>query len=86
MNKPVNKPVSDIDDLRTRVLDGRTNYAILLAGGLAHSRKTIRMTGVLGRWRITNHIDDTRQTLTDAELWTESNIGTALDHLALVER
>ena len=54
---------------------------LALAGGLAYSRKSIRWTG--RRWSVLNHIDDTRQQLTDAELWTESNIGRGIDAGAL---
>lgn len=79
--------VADLNDLRKRVLSGETEYAILLAGGLAYSRKTIRLgskAGVGRVWVVVNHIDDTRQKLTDAELWTDSHIGEALDKGALV--
>ncbi len=72
--------VADLDDLRARVDAGHRDFAILL-GGSAYSRKTIRRKGDL--WIITNHIDRTRQTLTSDELWTESNIGLALDRGAL---
>jgi hypothetical protein len=70
------------DELRASVRAGQHEFGILLAGGMAISRKTIRLRG--GKWQVKNHIDGTRQTLTDAELWTESNIGEALDKNALV--
>lgn len=81
---PTVTPVKDLADLRARVKGGRTVYAILLAGGLAYSRKTIRIRK--GCWEIKNHIDNTTQHLcSDDELWTQSNIGTALDNGAFVQ-
>ena len=77
MSQTTIDPVQGLDDLRARVTAGETEFAILLAGGLAYSRKTIRRSK--GRWHIRNHIDDTVQRLTDEELWTLSNIGPALD-------
>ena len=76
--------IESLDDLRDRVRAGHSTFAILLAGGLAYSRKTIKR-GTSGRWVIKNHIDDTRQTLTDEQLWTESNIGVAIERGALVQ-
>jgi hypothetical protein len=66
-----------INELRASVAAGHHKFGILLAGGRAVSRKTIRLRG--GKWHIKNHIDNTSQALTDAELWTESNIGEALE-------
>lgn len=76
-------PVKGLADLKARVAAGGHDFGIMLAGGMAYSRKTIKTAK--GRWVVKNHIDDTRQTLTDGELWTESNIGEALDKGALVE-
>lgn len=76
--------VQNLDDLKTRVKTHRV-YAILLAGGLAYSRKTIRRDRK-GCWQIKNHIDGTTQHLcSDDGLWMESNIGQALDKGALVQ-
>lgn len=67
------------------------DVGILLASGWALSRKTIQWRKRSPRgapadrvWFIKNHIDDTKQVLSDATLWTESNIGEALDKGALV--
>lgn len=70
-----------LDGLRAKVESGQHEFAILLNGG-AYSRKTIRLDS--GKWHIRNHIDDTSQALDDAELWSESMIGEALDKDALV--
>jgi hypothetical protein len=78
-----------IDELRQRVMAGHHDYAIMLAGGLALSRKTItrEVRGDKGGWvwAIRNHIDDSTQHLSDSELWSESNIGEALDKWALLD-
>ena len=63
--------------------------SILLAGGAARSRKTVRWLPPYGQWRtgrfeVVNHIDDTAQVLWPSQLWTQSNIGAALDAGALV--
>ncbi len=76
--------VDSLEDLEDRVRAGHHTFAILLAGGLAYSRKTIRR-GRGRRWIVKNHIDDTTQTLTSEQLWTESNIGIALERRALVQ-
>jgi len=73
-----------LEELRQRVTAGHNEYAIMLAGGLAISRKTIRLQSP-SIWQVTNHIDNSRQTLTDADLWDESNIGIALDRRALLD-
>lgn len=70
-----------IEELRQRVAAGHHSYAIALGGGIAISRKTIRVK--TKRWMVTNHIDGSTQRLTDEELWTLSNIGAALDAPAL---
>lgn len=76
--------LSALDELRQRVALGHHDFAIMLAGGLALSRKTIdRGTG--GSWRIANNIDGTLQELTDADLWERSHIGEALSKRALLD-
>lgn len=72
--------IEDIDDLRARAKGHVLRIRLLLRGG-AFSRKSITWHNGTdgGRWFITNHIDDTKQQLTDEQLWTESNIGRWLD-------
>jgi hypothetical protein len=82
MTRPV-AIMGGLDELRQRVAARHHDYAIMLAGGAAISRKTIRLK--TKRWEIANHIDGSRQRLTDEELWTESNIGEALDKHALLD-
>lgn len=76
--------ISALDELKQRVAAGHHDFAVMLAGGLALSRKTIRQTKT-GWWHVLNDIDDTEQRLTDEQLWTESNIGEALDKRALLD-
>ena len=73
--------VRDLEHLRKLTGEGHTHYALLLGSG-AISKKTIRRQAET--YRITNHIDDTKQTLSEGELWTQSNIGKWLDGGALV--
>ena len=62
---------------------------IALAGGLARSSKTIRyltptnMRYKVGQFAVLNGIDGSEQTLWPRQLWTQSNIGKALDAGAL---
>ena len=61
---------------------------ISLAGGAARSSKSIRYIPPregrkAGQFDVFNNIDDTWQTLWPKQLWTMSNIGTALDAGAL---
>ena len=59
------------------------DVAILLAGGMAKSVKTVRFYPDSDEWAIYNFIDDSEQTITTDELWTESSLGKALDQGAL---
>lgn len=75
-----------LEELRQRVKAGHHDYAIMLAGGLALSRKTIHHhPDPYAPWQVTNEIDGTHQSMNDADLWTHSNIGEALDKRALLD-
>jgi len=66
--------------------DGKEHeFALMLAGGLCFSRKTIKLTKS-GKYKITNHIDDTRQLLTAKQIMDSSytNIGEGLTKRALL--
>lgn len=78
--------LSALEELKQRCRAGHSDFAILLAGGLL-SRKTIRLLRPPAEreYVVVNHIDNSSQTLTEAELWTESNIGEALDKRALLD-
>jgi hypothetical protein len=68
--------VQSVAHLRALVKAGTHSYALALNCGL-FSRKTIRTTRN-DKFRIINHIDDSKVTLTEAELFTASNIGEAI--------
>ena len=74
-----------LDELRQRVTAGHSDFAIMVAGGLGISRKTIRLVGGRRTWNVRNHVDGSVQLLTDLTLWDESNIGEALDKGALLD-
>ena len=76
--------LTPIEELVKRVEAGHHDFAIMLAGGLALSRKTIHYDAP-DTWHITNGIDGTRQTLPEAGLWESSHIGLALDNRALLD-
>lgn len=59
------------------------NYAVMLAGSGIYSRKTIRYIKKTGKYSITNHIDETRQSLTEKELM-KSLIGKAMPARCLI--
>lgn len=78
--------VRDVDDLKARVAAGHTSYSISLAGGAARSSKTIHHQPEADKpWDVWNGIDDSWQEMTDDELYSESNIGYAIDVGALVD-
>jgi len=74
-----------LPELRQRVAAGHHDFAIMLAGGAAISRKTIHLLDMPPRWRVRNEIDNTSQTLTDEDLWAKSHVGLALDRNALLD-
>ena len=77
--------LTPIEELVKRVEAGHHDFAIMLAGGAAISRKTIHLLDMPPRWRIRNEIDNTSQTLTDEDLWAKSHVGLALDRNALLD-
>lgn len=86
--KSKNKIVKDITHLRELCTTGQKNYAILLNGGV-FSRKTIKyypQTLGLDRFKITNHIDNTKQDLNRLEILDKeySNIGEAMEKHSLI--
>jgi len=69
------KSVAHLKRLASR--DEALDCFIALAGGLIRSSKNIFFDGEL--FIINNEIDGTGQKLTAAQLWTDSNIGEAID-------
>lgn len=83
-------PVRDLEHLTELASrpDGLECF-ISLAGGIARSSKIIRYLPPrkgykVGQFDVTNEIDDSFQTLWPKQLWTQSNVGDALDLGALI--
>ena len=79
------KQVKSLDELKTILGDHRRrDFRVILNYGV-FSRKTIRWCKN-GSWQIVNHIDNTRQTISEAELMDSSvtNVGIAIGKGALV--
>ena len=71
--------IESVDELK-RLCVKRTTFYLALNYGV-YSRKTIRWDGRV--FHIHNHIDESRQKLTEAQLFTESNVGEAIEKKAL---
>ena len=67
--------VTSVEQLNALLKKGEHEFCI--SYGILRSSKGIWRTNG-GRYQIHNEIDDTEQTLTAAELFTESNIGAAI--------
>lgn len=73
--------VKDIQHLKKLCKDRLVDGCILLQHG-ARSSKSIRFDSESGIFYIYNDIDDTDQELTEEQLFTESNIGEAINNEA----
>lgn len=69
--------VNSLDELKH---PDERDYKMFLGGGIVFSRKAIRYQN--GRFQIINHIDGSRQFLTEAEMMGENvtNIGASIEH------
>jgi hypothetical protein len=74
------KHVESVDELK-RLCGKATTFYLALNYGL-YSLKTIRWDGKV--FHIHNHVDESRQKLTEAQLFTESNIGRGIEKKALI--
>jgi len=70
--------IHNTKELRQAIGKGTTSFAIMLGGGISMSCKTITLMKDKKRFRVTNHIDGSRQSLTGRQLYTHSNIGKAM--------
>jgi len=68
--------------LREQIAQGHHEFRILLHYGL-YSGKTIHLSAN-GRFLVDNHIDGAKQRLTAKQLYTESNIGRAMERGAFI--
>lgn len=76
------RSIGNCRQLRHAIEAGFCEFRLLLMGG-AYSRKTIAINRE-GLFRVVNHIDGSVQKLTGRELYTQSNIGEAMQKGALV--
>ena len=74
------KHVKSVAELK-RLCGNATTFYLALNYGL-YSLKTIRWDGKV--FHIHNHVDESRQKLTEAQLFTESNIGKGIEKKALI--
>ena len=68
--------------LREAIAGGHHEFRIVLHYGL-YSAKTIHLSAN-GRFMVDNHIDGAKQRLTGRQLYTESNIGKAMERGAFI--
>jgi hypothetical protein len=78
-----NQQIRNPKELRQAIAEGCYEFRLLLMGGACFSRKHIT-TDDRGRFHIFNYIDDSEQELTARELYTQSNIGEAMQKGAFV--
>ena len=76
------KPIRNCRQLRQVIAQGITDFRLLLAGG-ALSSKLITLEND-NLFRVENWIDDSIQILNGRQLYTESNIGRAMQQGAFV--
>lgn len=85
--KTKNQFVRDLDHLIELCSLGHLDYAISLAGGLGiFSQKTIVYNKRLKKFSIINHIDNTKQFLTEQQIMDDkiTNIGKAMPMNSLI--
>jgi hypothetical protein len=84
--KKTNAPerIRNCQQLRRAIAEGCNDFCLLLCGGAAFSSKHITTDG-RGRFRVFNYIDDSVQTLSGKKLYTETNIGNAMEKGAFVK-
>jgi len=75
------KSIKNTAELRKAIMNGQHSFALALKCGM-YSRKTIEIRSN-GRFRVTNHIDNSKQSLTGRQLYTQSNIGKGMEMGAL---
>ena len=70
MKKPKTKNqfVKSLDQLKELIKLGHTEYALVLGGGGMFSRKDINYNEKTKKFKILNHIDDSKMILTEKEI------------------
>jgi hypothetical protein len=81
------KFIKTVQELKKELADGQGHdFAIILGGGVAFSRKIISYDGTTNKYELHNCIDDTDQILTEKELLDKdiTHIKKAMDNNAFV--
>lgn len=68
MKKTKNQFVTSIEQLIKLIKKDNYNYAVVLGGGGIYSRKDIDYNEKTKKFKIINHIDETKQNLTKKQL------------------
>lgn len=84
--KTKNEFVTTTNQLLNLIEKNHYNYAVLLAGGLIYSRKTIHYNKKTNKFIVINHVDESIQKLTETELLDDqyTNIGKAMPLNSLI--
>ena len=80
MKKTKNQFVTSLAHLRKLIKQGHTEYALVLGGGGIFSRKDINYSEKTKKFTIYNHIDDSKNVLTEKQVLSGkvTNIGKAI--------
>lgn len=73
------KKIKSVDELKRLSKDESIDCFIALMGGICRSSKSVFYDSEGKTFSIINEIDDTEDVLTAKELYTNSNIGEAID-------
>lgn len=76
--------VDSVKHLIELIDDGHNDYFIMLGSGAFRSSKNINYDDNTKIFDVYNDIDGSEQDLTEAQLYSESNIGEAIDKKALI--
>ena len=84
--KTNNQFVTSPEQLKELIAEGHTEYTLVLGGGVAHSRKEINYNKKTKKFKIINYIDDSHQTLSEAQLMNRdyTHIGEAMPLNSLI--
>ena len=85
--KSKNQFVKTLDQLKDLCKQGIKDYAIIVAPRIGlYSRKTITFNKKTNKFNIHNHIDDSKQSLTEKQIMDDkiTHIGTAMPKRSLV--
>jgi len=78
-----NQFIRCVENIQDLTAQKHFDYALMLAGGLAYSRKTIKYDPKTRKYNVKNHIDGSKEVLTERAL-LKSNIGTGICKRCLI--